>query len=427
MAPGADATQAAALNKNSPRKSRCPGFVFDASIERSVRPMRLGYTKPHICCFTARNANTVRRADNNTRVELGYAELFIDVHPDPSFDFLIDPPTDASPDTLAAHNFFRAYPLEIEDSEYDAAERAFGLHIAFAAEILARQNRTCLFTVSVFGPLARLYRWDREGCVATAAFDFHASPGTLLEFFWRFAQVSSSERGHDPTTMVANPQAETLFREAIRSHVRAQLDVDGPELDKAVSAYYQPGHVSVIIVHPELAPEAETYFVTSYRTMLVSRPVVSPLHLEGRGTRGYWAVNPQTRRVMFLKDTWRVGPVEELEGDILARLNECNVRNIPRQDIHGTAAEDPDTLRTGQLILSPRMYSIHHGVFRYLQAIHTNWFLRKGKVGLPNRWGSYPDDPTRALPTGDRRSWLRFKHTTGARGTPPCGVRCVHW
>lgn len=351
--------------------------MFDTSIERSVRPMRLGYTKPHICCFTTANATIVSRADNNTRVELGYAELFIDVRPGPSLDFLVDPPAGADGETLATHNFFREHRAMAEDEIYNEAERIFGLHIAFAAEILARQNRTSLFTVSVFGPLARLYRWDREGCIVTAAFDFHAHPGTLLEFFWRFSQASSGERGHDPTTMVANREAEALFREAIRSHVRAQLDVDGPALDKAVSAHYQPGHVSVIIVHPELEPGAETYFVTSFRTMLVSRPVVSPLHLEGRGTRGYWAVDPRTRRVMFLKDTWRVGPVEELEGDILARLNECGIRNIPQQDVHGTAAEDLDMLRTGQLILSPRMYSIHHGVFRYLQAIHTNWFVRK--------------------------------------------------
>lgn len=114
--------------------------MFDTSIERSVRPLRLGYTKPHICCFTTANTRTVRRADNNTRVELGYAELFIDVRPDASFDFFIDPPTDASKEVRNAHNFFRDYRLPDEDREYDEAERVFGLHNAFAIEIFARQT-----------------------------------------------------------------------------------------------------------------------------------------------------------------------------------------------------------------------------------------------------------------------------------------------
>ncbi|KAH9849504.1 hypothetical protein C2E23DRAFT_362283 [Lenzites betulinus] len=333
---------AAALNKKSPRKSRCPGFVFDTSIEHSVRPLRLGYTKPHICCFTTANARTVRWADNNTRVELGYAELFIDVRPDASFDFFIDPPAHASKQVRKAHNFFREYRMEDEDREYDQAKRAFGLHIAFAVEIFARQNRTCLFTVSVFGSLARLYRWDREGCIVTEAFDFHENPGTLLEFFWRYSQVDSCNRGHDPTTTAAAPDLETLFEEAIRAHVRLQLGVDGPELDHAVRAHYEPGHVTAVEVDPqppnrEATPEPPTLFI-------VSRPVVSPLYLVGRGTRGYWAFHVSTGRVMFLKDTWCtwLPDTEEVEGHILARLNESGVRNIPRQDVHGVTPHDAE-------------------------------------------------------------------------------------
>ncbi|KAI0823291.1 hypothetical protein BC628DRAFT_1325485 [Trametes gibbosa] len=337
---------AAALNKKSPRRFRCPGFVFDTSIERSVRPLRLGYTKPHICCFTTANAKAVKRADNRTRVELGYAEFFIDVRPDPSFDFFIDPPIDANEETLSSHNFFREYREEDEDAEYDQAERAFGLHIAFVIETLARQNRTSLFTVSIFGPYARLYRWDREGCIITEAFDFHEHPDMLLEFFWRYSQASSIERGHDHTTMVAKPELEMLFRDAVRAHVRSQLGVEGPELDKAVGVHYERGHATVIKVYPQPLPEttepdAPTLFV-------VSRPVVSPLSLEGRGTRGYWALHVDRGDIVFLKDTWRSWPGHELEGDILTSLNECYVRHVPRQGLHGLVPHDTITYkRTG--------------------------------------------------------------------------------
>ncbi len=55
-------------------KTRCPGFVFEKTIERSLHPARSGYTKPHICCFIPENAELVRRADKHTRAELGYAD-----------------------------------------------------------------------------------------------------------------------------------------------------------------------------------------------------------------------------------------------------------------------------------------------------------------------------------------------------------------
>lgn len=181
----------------------------------------------------------------------------------------------------------------------------------------------------------------------TEAFDFHASPGTLLEFIWRYSQACSSDRGHDPTVIIASPDLESPFRDAIRSHVRSQLGVDGPELDKAVSAHYEPGHATAIEVHPQPPPES-----TKPRPpilFIVSRPVSSTLYLEGRGTRGYWALDVAAGRVVFLKDTWCTWPTEALEGNILAHLNEKDVRNVPQREIHGLVPHDFESYhRTGQ-------------------------------------------------------------------------------
>ncbi|RDX40170.1 hypothetical protein OH76DRAFT_1459575 [Lentinus brumalis] len=72
------------------------------------------------------------------------------------------------------------------------------------------------------------------------------------------------------------------------------------------------------------------------RRYIVSRPVISPLCLVGKGTRGFWAVDALSRKVVFLKDTWRT---LALEGDTLERLSEKGVRNIPPVEWHG---EVPD-------------------------------------------------------------------------------------
>ncbi|KAJ3006457.1 hypothetical protein NUW54_g3930 [Trametes sanguinea] len=322
---------ASALNKKTRHKARCPGFTFEKTIERSKRPERLGYAKPHISCFASGNLDIVRRADKGSRIDFGYAELFIQVASSPATDYFIDPKPYADIPTLIAHQFTRAFD---DDEAYDQAERTWGLHIAFATEVFARQHRTFLFTVSVFGTFARLYRWDRSGCIITATFDIHEHSDIFSEFFWRFSQLSDAERGHDLTFQMSSETEERLFCDTVSAYVASQLDIAGEELEKALLAHYQPGHVTKVAVHAVVGEGRET------RDLLVSRPVVSPLSLDGRCTRGFWAVDVKTSKVVFLKDTWRTPSQIETEGDVIGRLNELGVRNVPMVVCHGDVIVD---------------------------------------------------------------------------------------
>ncbi|OSD07056.1 hypothetical protein PYCCODRAFT_1449760 [Trametes coccinea BRFM310] len=337
-----------ALDKKTETESRCPGFAFEKTYEHSLRPARLGYAKPHICCFAPENLAHVRSAHRGSRAEFGYAELFIQTTPDPEIDFFVDPEPDADEGTLAEHEFIQ--------KRYKAIDRAFGLHMSFVAEIFARQHRRCLFTVSLAGSHARLYRWDRSGCVVTRAFDVREDSVTFAEFFWRFSKLSDGDRGHDLTVRLASAEEESLFRETVRAHVALQLGVAGEELDKAILAHYKPGHVTAIRVDSQPPQQ------TGNDTFIVSRPVASALSVDGPGTRGYWAVSAATGRIAFLKDTWRRcsrRSPSEVEGDVLLHLNELGVCNIPQFTAHGDvmdhlSTEPPyqDTL-TGQLSAEP--------------------------------------------------------------------------
>ncbi|OSD02405.1 hypothetical protein PYCCODRAFT_400579 [Trametes coccinea BRFM310] len=365
-----------ALNKRTKTKSRCPGFEFVDTHERSRKPTHPGYAKPHICCFTPDNASIIRDASPHARLEFAYAELFIQVASDPAADFFVDPPpevTEDAPEAVdnppehtkspveaiethpkaaegalevtegalevtedapaateggTAHDFAR----EIEDEDIrEAAERTYGLHIAYATEILARQHRLFLFSISLHGSFARFFRWDRAGCLVSEAFDIRRQPHLLTDFLWRFSQLPDAKRGLDTTVRLASPHEEAMFRDAIRDEVRLQLEIEGDELEKAVSAHYLRGHVAVIPVTPRrplTSDEREHRFI-------VSRPIVSPLTLPGRGTRGFWAVDADTGRVVFLKDCWRFYWAEQIEGDILHGLNELGVRNVPLLAVHG--------------------------------------------------------------------------------------------
>ncbi len=310
--------QAVALNGTTKRRSRCPGFVFAPSTSYSTR--KLGYLKPDVCCYARSHLQNVEAAASTDRTEFGYAELFIEVKPDPSQDFFIDTSETDDDDFLA---------MSQDEAFVERRWRAFGQHIMYATEMLARQHRIFLFSISMSGSRARFLRWDRAGCVVSAAFDVRQDPQLLCDFIWRFSQTNDVGRGHDPTVSMVAAEEEILFRDTIRGHVRSQTGLEGAELDRALSEHYQPAHVAAVLV----SPHGQIASSENMRRFLVSRPVVSPLHLTGRATRGHWAVDQLTCKVVFLKDTWRSSP--QPEGVIIQELHERGVRNIPSLVCHG--------------------------------------------------------------------------------------------
>ncbi|KAI0694171.1 hypothetical protein C8T65DRAFT_57867 [Cerioporus squamosus] len=318
-----------ALNKRSIKQSRCPGFVFEDVASRSVHPRRLGHMKPHICCFVTEHAGEALGADNTSRAELGFTELFLQVNPDPAHDFYHDPPATANPVVRAAHHFGQDYDPE-DDVPVHVLEsgKALGQHIAYVQEVFARQFRIFFFTVSLAGSRARLLRWDRSGCVVSESFDIRERPDLLCEFLWRFSQASVISRGHDTTVEDALPEHEDLFRRLVEEETGLQLGFVGEQLERAIAQHYEPG--KVMIVH--VPAEGETLRDRQY---LISRPVMSAFSVAGRGTRGYWAVDVSRRAVVFMKDTWRSRSSDELEGDTLCHLNAAGVRNVPFLVAHG--------------------------------------------------------------------------------------------
>ena len=113
-----------ALSKNA---QNYPGYTFDQASTRVVHPRRLGYMKPHICCYAAENFDRLQHSEPQSRSELGYAEFFIDVKPSPSHDYFSDPPVASTPEALS-HDFV----APAEDEEFRKhRDRALGQHIAY--------------------------------------------------------------------------------------------------------------------------------------------------------------------------------------------------------------------------------------------------------------------------------------------------------
>ncbi|KAL6302047.1 hypothetical protein BKA93DRAFT_794125 [Sparassis latifolia] len=284
---------------------------------------------PDVCCYAEDVVDTVA-ANSATAGYLGYADLYIEVKRSPALDYFTDPAPDAE---RASHHF----ALSIDDEcNRERGEQALGKNVACAAEACARQHRIFYFSVSLSGSHARLIRWDRAGAIASESFDLLDKPEHLCEFLWRYAHASDPERGYDPTVRPATRAEENLFKTAIERHVRQQLDLEDEALvAAAMEEHYQPSTVAAISVVDEFSP---TYAVAS--RLLVSRPLVSPASITGRGTRGFWAVPTDgSCRVVFLKDTWRFEGASLTEGEILADLQDAGVPNIPQLVRHGDVLE----------------------------------------------------------------------------------------
>ncbi|GBE84635.1 predicted protein [Sparassis crispa] len=302
---------------------RCPGFTFTDTSTRSINQGKVGSMKPDVCCYASDVLNSVHKHPKTGKhvADLGYTDLFFELKRRK------DPPIVR----LRSHHQFI---LNIKNkTTLRQATEALGQNTAHATEAMARQHRSFYFSISLARTSARIIRWDRGGAIASEAFDLHQHPEPLCEFLWRYAHASESQRGYDPTVECATPDEEDLFRTAIERHVQIQLGLQaGDSLKKAVEEHYEPGIVAAIHIVDEGSEN------TVHR-LLVSRPVVSPLSMASRATRGYWAVSADGSsrgEVLFLKDTWRYD-AERLtkEGQILADLRGCGVQNIPLLAYHG--------------------------------------------------------------------------------------------
>ena len=79
---------------------------------------------------------------------------------------------------------------------FDATCATRGQMTLYSTRMQMYQFRTCVFSVGIFGKVARLFRWDRAGAIVSAPINYSA-PGNreLVEFFHRFNKMNPTQRG----------------------------------------------------------------------------------------------------------------------------------------------------------------------------------------------------------------------------------------
>ncbi|RPD53794.1 hypothetical protein L227DRAFT_378842 [Lentinus tigrinus ALCF2SS1-6] len=252
-----------------------------------------------------------------------------------------------------------------------------GQIMSYAERVFAYQHRTAVFLIFVNGDMFRVMRWDRSGVIVSEAVDYVSTiAGTraLLEVTHALSKLSQAQRGLDTTAVrllkdSCGWQRMDMLAQAFAQDLdhaeRAFDDISGIHevfLNPDVAATYgalcvagkkcklhgNPTHrcrgshrsppdiIPVFSFIRELFRESLKEDLPRYeltvdgRKYLVGQHIFLGFGLVGRGTRGYVALDWETQRFVFLKDSWRpYYPGVEQEGEILSKLNEKKVRNVP--------------------------------------------------------------------------------------------------
>lgn len=201
----------------------------------------------------------------------------------------------------------------------------------------------------ILGRRFRFLRWDRSGTIVTPATDYCENPALLCEMLWRMSLLNDEQLGLDPSARRILPKMQE-YKDMDAASIPQSSDIDHAPRETAgevipedpVYRYVREGFAN------SLGPEWPRYCLEvphegKVRTFLVGKPSFRASGMAGRGTRGYIALDCETKRFVWLKDAWRAHyDFVHKEGDVLTDLHAAGVPYIPTLVCHGDIL-DQDT------------------------------------------------------------------------------------
>ncbi|RDB15281.1 hypothetical protein Hypma_004796 [Hypsizygus marmoreus] len=264
-----------------------PGFKFvDTSDHDDIETCRGEILAPQLAMY--RNDVDARMAAKTT--------LFhdLEVHFKFKSKDISDPFDDPPPDIMPEERLKWQFAPRTDRARYGRSQLA-----SYVNEWCTLQHRVHAFSVFIAGTFARFIRWDRSGAVVSEKFDFKKTSQPLVDFLWRFARLDSDTlRGRDETVRMADEE---------------EIDLACAHLSQWCNDYERPAIVLRI----------------EEREFIAWGCMSDAGKLTGRATRAYPVYEKATGEISFLKDSWRAVDLEK-ESDILLRLNEAGVRNVPK-------------------------------------------------------------------------------------------------
>jgi len=161
-------------------------------------------------------------------------------------------------------------------------------YLLYAANQLAYQHRLFAFSLVICGQVARFVRWDREGTVVSAGIDFSRRQDLVIELLQRFNHLTDDQRGLDPTAVTPTPEEVEMFESAVE-----KVEIESLKRSIGDRKIYPRFRLEV-----RGANDRASYYV-------VGKALDYNLGVVGRCTRGFIALDLDTKECVFLKDMWR--------------------------------------------------------------------------------------------------------------------------
>ncbi|GJE86556.1 hypothetical protein PsYK624_026360 [Phanerochaete sordida] len=194
-------------------------------------------------------------------------------------------------------------------------------HSHSPAQIMLRQHRTHVFTVHISATAARVYRWDRAGCISTGPIHLVSAASDFFDILYCMARQDSYGWGQDPTVVRASKEEVALFKSFDPSNVHLQAHKDAIFKNTLLHPIYKVECEEISTEH------GSSQRLPRSRAFLIGKSFSKHGKPLGRSTRGYIAFDLAARKVCFLKDQWRI-QVDTPELEVYARLHRHNVEWI---------------------------------------------------------------------------------------------------
>ena len=270
----------------------------------------------------------------------------------------------------------------------DKRKDASGQALSYVELTYHHQHRTFVFMLIFVGVHCRLLRVDRSGLFVTKRFNV-TTTDYLVEFLWRYVQLSAEDRGYDTTAEYIDPSSRVPNSLAkMMTGLLSQVEKAGEKEEYVVELWKNaldkkwPWWKLCV---PDEVTGKDHWF-------LVGKPSFQAPGVRGRGTRCYVAVELFIRgkkrdldtKFVHLKDCWRVvadntsGPDLDIrkEGDTLKKLNDAQVQHVPTLVAHGDMGQQDTSA-------SPTAWKTVNDKFKCRLKTHRHYRLVVAEVGKP--------------------------------------------
>ncbi|KAK0496634.1 hypothetical protein EDD18DRAFT_1163158 [Armillaria luteobubalina] len=177
----------------------------------------------------------------------------------------------------------------------------------YAGVTMMVQHRSHLFMILICGRFARFIRWDRSGAIVSKRFDYTKEKTLLFNFYSRFAQLSPSQRGKDPTVSPLMDPDEDAIARAKFKHFDTDIFISIEEQKLLRIEMTVNNKICRFVI---CAPKFDD----------------SALDLKDAGNEG----------LLFMKDYWREdSPRTVKESDVYHLLAQYDVPHVAKMEIGG--------------------------------------------------------------------------------------------